>query len=175
MRGKRTLASVGFIPLLLLGTACGKSGGGGSSPTAADPNTPVITNLRVSFGARCTLPSNLPGTIETLAFEYTDADGNVRGGTLENTASAAVGGSITLTPPIPSPGVTITGTTSGTVTVTGCLHFGSNASVTEQVKVIDASGKASNVLKLEVPRPAGAPLLPRDADPASRKSLEFGR
>ena len=175
MRGKRTLASMGFIPLLLLGTACGKSGGGGSSPTAVDPNAPIITNLRASFGSPCTLAGNIPGTVEALAFEYTDADGNLRGGTLENTATAAAGGSITLTPAIPSPSVAITGTTSGTITAMWCLHFGSNSSVTEQVKVTDASGKASNVLTIEVARPGGAPLLPRDADPALRKTLELGQ
>jgi len=175
MRGKRTLASMGFIPLLLLGAACGKGGGGGSPPTAADLNAPVIGNLRVSFGSRCTLPGNVPGTVETLAFEYTDADGNVRGGTLENTTSAAAGGSMIFTPGIPSPGVAISGTTSGTITVTACLFFGSNSSVTEQVKVTDASGKASNVLSLEVPRPGGAPLLPHSDESGLGKRLEFGQ
>lgn len=171
MRRKRTLASISVIPLLLLGTACGKSGGGGSSPTAVDANAPVIANLRVTFGARCTLPSGAPGTIESLAFDYTDADGNVRGGTVENTATAAVGGSVTLSGAIPSPGVTLTGSTSGTISLRFCTHFGSNASITEQVKITDASGKGSNVLALDVARPGGAPLLPQNADPALRKSL----
>jgi hypothetical protein len=71
---------------------------GGSQPAAVDPNAPVITNLRASFGPRCTLQStNLPGTVETLAFEYADADGTVRGGTVENVVSAAVGGPRPLT------------------------------------------------------------------------------
>jgi hypothetical protein len=172
MKGKRTLASMGFIPLLLLGTACGKSGGGGSA-TAADPNAPIITNLRVSFGGGCTLPGNVRGTVETIAFDYADADGNVRGGILENMTSAAMGGAMTFTPAIPSPSVTISGTTSGTITVTACLFFGSNSSVTEQIKVTDASGKTSNALTIEVARPGGAPLLPRDADTPPRKALEF--
>ena len=171
MRGKRTLASMGFIPLLLLGTACGKSGGGGHA--AADPNAPIITNLRVSFGAGCTLQGGVRGTVEIIAFEYGDADGNVRGGTVENTTTAAVGGAMIFTPAIPSPSVTISGTTSGTITVTACLFFGSNSSVTEQIKVTDASGKTSNVLTIEVARPGGAPLLPRDADTPPRKALEF--
>jgi hypothetical protein len=174
MRGKRTLASMGFIPLLLLGAACGKSGGGGS-PTAADPNAPIITNLRVAFGAGCTLPGNVRGTIEALAFEYSDADGNVRGGSLENTTLFAAGGPMTFTPAIPSPSVTISGTTSGTITVTACLFFGSNSSVTEQVKVTDARGKASNVLSVEVPRPGGAPLLPHSGESGFGKRLEFGQ
>lgn len=173
MRVSRTLAGLGLLSVLLSVAACGGGGGGAGSPVTVDPNAPVITNLRANFGPRCTLPGvNLPGTIESLAFEYTDADGNVRGGTVENVVSAAQGDPITLTPVIPSPGLTTTGTTSGTITITGCLRYGGNSSVTEQVKVTDASGKASNMLTIEVPRPGGAPLLPRDTDTAPGKSLE---
>lgn len=175
MRPARVLSSLGAIPLLLvLLTACGKSGGH-HSPTASDPNAPVITNLRVTFGARCTLPGSVPGTVEALAFEYTDADGNVRGGTLDNTTTAPVGGSVDLTAPIPSSAVAISGTTSGTITVTACLHFGSNDSVTERIHVVDASGKASNELTLQVGRPDGAPLLPRSGQTGFGKTLELGQ
>jgi hypothetical protein len=65
---------------------------------------------------------------------------------------------------IPSPGVAISGTTAGTITVTTCVVFGANSRFTEQVKVTDASGKVSNVLTLEVARPGGVPLLPH-SDP----------
>jgi hypothetical protein len=41
----------------------------------------------------------------------------------------------------------------------------------ETVTVTDASGKVSNTLRLEVPRPGGAPLLPRDGDHKMWKSL----
>lgn len=176
MRRTRMLTSLGLLPLLLLGAACGKGGGGGSSPTAADPTVPVITNLRATLGQRCTIAGvNVPGTIEALVFDYTDADGNLRGGLVESMATFAFGGSMTLTGTIPSPGVAITGTTSGAITVTACLRFGSNASVTEQVRVTDASGKASNVLTIEVQNPGGVPLLPRGTDGAPRKSLDFGQ
>jgi hypothetical protein len=172
MRPWSPLRTLG-IPLVVvvLVSACGGGGGGGGG-SAVDPNAPVLSNLRVSFGPRCMLPGSLAGTIEALAFEFADADGNVRGGTVDNTTTGAGGGSITLSGGIPSPGVTITGpSTSGTVTITACLRFDGFSSVTETVTVTDASGKASNVLSLEVPRPGGAPLLPRDADPAIRKSL----
>jgi hypothetical protein len=156
-------------------TACG-GGGGGGAPAAVDPNAPVISNLRVSFGPRCMLPTvNLPGTIEVLAFEYTDADGDVRGGVVESTSFFAGGGTVALNAAVPSPGVTITGTTSGTITFAACLRFGNTPSVTEHMKLTDAAGRASNELTLEVPRPAGAPLLPRDVDAAPRKSPEPGR
>jgi hypothetical protein len=171
MRGKRTLARLGVIPLLLLGTAC-SNGGGGGSPTAADPNAPVITNLRATLGQTCTFSGNLPGTEGVLVVDYADADGNVRGGVLEFVGTFPVGGSFTVTGAIPSPGVTVTGTTSGTVTAAACIRFGGNARFTLQVKVTDASGKVSNVLTLEVPNPGGVPLGTRGSDGAPGMALE---
>jgi hypothetical protein len=176
MRGSRTVVGLGLIPVLFLGVACSKhGGGGGSSPTALDSNAPVIANLRASLKGPCTLPGSVPGLIEIIALDYTDADGNLRGGTVDDTTTAAVGGTIPLSAPIPSEVVTISGTTSGTITMTFCTHFGDNSNFTERVKVTDASGKVSNELTVNVARPNGAPLLPRDADPAARKSIEFER
>jgi hypothetical protein len=174
----RAIRSLGLLPVLLLGVACSKGGGGGGgggspSLTATDPNVPVITNLRVSFGASCVLRNQVRGTIENVSFDYVDADGNLRGGVVDNRTSAPIGGQITVSLPLPSPGVTMTGTTSGTITISACLFFGGNASISEEVRVTDVSGKTSNVLSLEVARPAGLPLLPQGADPAARKSLEF--
>jgi hypothetical protein len=172
----KTLTSLGLLPLLFLGAACGKDGGGGgrlpSAPT--DPNAPAIANLRVAFGASCMLPNNLLGTIETLAFDYVDADGNLRGGVLENKTSAAVGTPATITATLPSPGVTISGTSAGTISIAACLFFGSNGSISEQVRVTDTLGKASNVLSLEVTRPAGLPLLPHSDKANFGKRLELG-
>jgi hypothetical protein len=163
---------MGFIPLLLLGTGCGSGGGGGHAAT--DPNAPIITNLRATLGRPCTVSGvNLPGTEGVLTFDYTDADGNVRGGIVEVTATFPVGGSFALTGDIPSPGVTVTGTTSGTITATACFRFGGNATVTEQVKVTDASGKVSNILTLETPNPGGVPLAPRGSDGAPGMTLGF--
>jgi hypothetical protein len=161
------LRAVGL--LLAMGLAAGCGGGGGGSST--DPNAPVIVNPRVSFGATCTLTSGQGGTMEVLSFDYTDADGNTSGGTLETTAAAVAGGPIVITAPIPSPGVTITGTTSGTISATFCVFFGGNASATMQIRIADASGRISNTLTLEVVRPPGAPLLPNNGDPALRMAL----
>jgi hypothetical protein len=174
----RALGTLGLLSLLFLGVACGKGGGGGNTSqpaTVTDPNTPMITNLRVSFGAGCTLPNQNRGTIETLSFDYVDSDGNLRGGVVDNRTTAALGGSATFSLPLPSPGVTMSGTSSGTITISACLFFGSNSSVSEEVRVTDTSGKGSNVLNLEVTRPAGVPLLPRDSDPSMRKSVDSPR
>jgi hypothetical protein len=94
----RALGSLGLLSLLFLGVACGKGGGGGNTSqpaTVTNPNTPMITNLRVSFGAGCTLPNQNRGTIENLSFDYVDADGNLRGGVVDNRTTAAIGGSAT--------------------------------------------------------------------------------
>lgn len=177
MRRTRTLTNLGLLPLLLLGAACGKDGGGGggSPAVATDPNAPVIVNLRVAFGPGCRLPDGRLGTVEILTFDYTDADGNLRGGVLQNRTSAGVGGPFMLTAPIPSPGVAMSGATSGTITIEACLHFGSNPSVSEEVLVTDTSGKASNVASLEVRRPAGVPLLPHSDQADFGKRLERGQ
>jgi hypothetical protein len=171
--GTRAITRLGLLALLLVAAGCGKSGGGGGAPavTATDPNAPAITNLRATFGPGCTLSDQRAGTIERLSFDYVDADGNLRGGVVDNRTSAPVGGSITVALALPSGGVTMTGTTSGTITITACLHFGSNSSISEEVRVTDTSGKVSNVLAAEIARPAGLPLLPRDADPSIGKSF----
>jgi hypothetical protein len=161
------------VGLLVVGLAAGCGGGGsGGGGTSVDPNAPVISNARVNLSGRCTIAGvNLPGTVETTVVDYTDADGDVRGGSVEASATFAVGGTMVFTAGIPSQGVTITGTDSGTITVRACLRFGSNASASEQVKIIDASGKSSNVLTAEVANPGGLPLLAPGEDPKPRKSL----
>jgi hypothetical protein len=174
MRTARSLAGLGVLPLLLLGAACSKGGGGGgSSPTASDPTTPTIANLRVALGRPCTIAvaGGIPGTIKTVAIDYADADGNLRGGTLELTLIGEVGGTQPQTAAIPSGPVAISGTTSGTITVTSCLHFGSNSSITQQVRVADATGKISNTLATRVPNP-GLPLQPSGPDTAPRDRLQ---
>ena len=171
MRGARPLESLGLISLLLLGAACSKGGGGGS-PVASDPTIPVIANLRVALSRPCTISGGANGTVKTVAVDYTDADGNLRGGVLELTGIADVGGTQTQTAGIPSAPVAISGTTSGTITVTSCLHFGSNSSLTQQVRVADATGKVSNALTTKVTNP-GLPLSPSGAEAAPRDSLRY--
>ena len=171
MRAARFLESLGVMSLLLLGAACGKDGGGGS-PTASDPTIPVIANLRVALGRPCTITGGAAGTVKTAAIDYADADGNLRGGVLELTGIADIGGTQTQTTGIPSAPVTISGTTSGTITVTSCLHFGSNSSFTQQVRVSDATGKVSNALTTRVANP-GLPLSPSGTEGAPRDSLRY--
>src|SRR6185295_5021752 len=101
MRVARPLESLALMSLLLLGAACSKGGGGGS-PVASDPTIPVIANLRVALGRPCTISGGANGTVKTVAVDYTDADGNLRGGVLELTGIADIGGTQTQTTGIPS-------------------------------------------------------------------------
>ena len=169
MRASSTCRSLGLLVVLAALSACGSGGGGG---TSVDPNAPVISNLRVTFGARCSLSNGLPGTIEFVGFDFGDADGDVRGGTVESTATFGFGDPSVLTAPIPAPGVTIDGASAGTISVRACLRFGSNSSYREQVRIIDVSGRSSNTLTATVSKPAGLPLTPLDTDPAPYRSLE---
>ena len=68
----------------------------------------------------------------------------------------------------------MSGTSAGTISISACLFFGSNGSISEQVRVTDTSGNASNVLSLEVTRPAGVPLLPHSDKANFGKRLELG-
>ncbi|MGH7320786.1 MAG: hypothetical protein ACRELA_14335 [Candidatus Rokuibacteriota bacterium] len=144
---------------LMLATVLVACGGKGGSTTAS--STPVVANLGVSFGAQCTLASGLAGTRGFVTFEFVDAEGDLSGGRVVATATFDVGGPITITFNIPSPEVTVSGTTSGTVTLLTCIRFGSSSSAILSGALFDAANQASNTLTLSVQRPAGAPEAPR--------------
>jgi hypothetical protein len=153
--------------LASLVSACGNGGGGKTELVGTtNPNRPAISDFRAAFGPgqRCPV-LGLIGRTVNVAFEYTDADGDVRGGTLSFGASLVQVGREPRPPverPIPSPGITIGGTTSGTVAVRVCVYFGGRQNVTLQVKVFDAAENPSNSLELEVPRPGSSPISPQD-------------
>jgi hypothetical protein len=116
--------------------------------------------LAATFGASCTV-SGGPGTVLVLTFDYTDAEGDVRGGHLTITATFNIGPTVTLLgADVPSATVTITGTTSGTITARTCVRFASATSVTVKVAVTDVAGHTSNELSTVVLKPAGAPERP---------------
>ncbi|HZS32872.1 MAG TPA: hypothetical protein VFC42_05790 [Methylomirabilota bacterium] len=135
-------------------------GGGGKGGTAPDPNAPVISDLVGEFLSG-TCPG--PGTPRRLTFRFQDADGNVSGGTVSVVATFDGGATFPVDFPIPSPALRITGTTSGTITLSACVTYGSRTSLTEAVTLTDASGRKSNTLTTTTPRPAGAPELPQPA------------
>jgi hypothetical protein len=148
--GERRGRAVG-IGLAIAVLAVGGCGGGKSTtPTAL-----AISNLLVSFGVACTVGAQ-SGTVEVLSFNFVDPEGDVQGGTVENNKVPNVGPSVTLSGGVPSPGITISGTTSGTVTITECIHFGSATSIAEHVTLVDAAGHRSNDISTTVTKPSGA-------------------
>ena len=140
--------------LAVILTGCG---GGKKSVAGPSPDAPVIANLALSFTQQpCTL-SGLPGTLHQAAFDYTDANGDLRGGTVTDTTRPDVGSPIVVTGGIPQDGVQITGTTTGRITLTFCVRFNSVSTITETVSVTDAAGHQSNELSASAARPAGVP------------------
>lgn len=139
--------------LAVILTGCG---GGKKSAAGPSADAPVIANLALSFTQQpCALPPG-PGTIERVAFDYTDANGDLRGGTVTDTTKPDVGSPIVTTGGIPA-NVEITGTTTGRITLTFCVRFGSVSTITETVSVTDAAGHQSNELSASAARPAGVP------------------
>ena len=112
MRRTRTLTSLGLLPLLFLGAACGKDGGGGGGrqSAATDHRCPVIANLRVTLGQPCTGSPELSGTLEDADLRLHRRRRKPPGRSVTFRATFAFGGTSTLiTGTIPSRGVTITG------------------------------------------------------------------
>lgn len=125
----------------LLLTGCG--GGGNGGPTGAS-RAPVIANLvpLAGSGPCDPIPPGFSVVFLGYSFDYADADGDVRGGHVE------VGGGATGTFPVPSTRVSITGTTSGKITVLECEIAKGAVTVSRfrRVTLVDAAGNRSNEL-----------------------------
>jgi hypothetical protein len=144
---------IGLIGLILAGCD-------GDDGTSGGPGAPVIGNPNFTFGAACTTGAGA-GTATNLTMSFSDVEGNVAGGvaTIATTLGQQAT-SIVIDVPIPSANPTISGTTTGVITLTGCVTFGTASSLTQEVTVTDASGKTANELSLTAQRPPGAPLRP---------------
>ena len=151
------------IGLVLVLAGCGGGGGGGGGPTG--PPVPVISNLRASFAASC---DEEPATTLMIAFDYVDPDGNLAGGRVH--VQVLFQGSVVpgTNPPPPAEesfqipdDVEITGTTSGKISLEGCVIFQNAERIQFSVSMFDAAGNRSNFLRMILDRPAGAPLVPK--------------
>jgi hypothetical protein len=126
------------VPAILL-AGCD---GGGNGPTA-ESQAPVIANLVALGSGSCgNPPQGFRVEVGAYSFDYTDANGDVRGGSVE------VGGGAHLTLAVPSARVSITGTTSGKITVLECFVVMGNVAVSKlrRVTLVDAAGNRSNEL-----------------------------
>jgi hypothetical protein len=142
---------IGFIALV---AGCGGNGG-----TSVDPGAPVISNLVTAFLGACTTGAGA-GRGRRLTMNFTDTDGNVSGGKATVTASFDRSSGFTVEFPIPSATASISGTTAGVITLSACATYGGSSTLTETIRVTDASGKVSNELTATTPRPPGFPQLP---------------
>jgi hypothetical protein len=144
--------AIGLLGLSLAG--CESDGG-----TSGGPGAPVIGNPNFTFGGACTTGAGA-GTSTRLTMSFSDVEGNVAGGvaTIATTFDQQAT-SVIVDVPIPSANATISGTTTGVITLIGCVTFGTASSITQEVTVTDASGKTSNELSLTAQHP------PRRATP----------
>ena len=120
--------------------------------------TPVISTYDVKNDDinNCSLGSGSPGTSFTISFNYLDANGDVG-------ANAMVSGTATFRPSndefavtYPSTSLTITGTSSGTVSLTECIRFAKQNRVEFSLSLTDNAGFQSNTLFIPIDRPTGA-------------------
>jgi hypothetical protein len=123
------------------------------------PGVPLLSNLVANFQGPCN-----GGTGTTLSFsvDYRDSDGDIRGGTLQTTATFQPSGSSTdLNFGLPSTNVSVSGTTEGQIQALACLRFGTQTGARLSVAVVDAGGHSSNIVSTQLNRPSGAPETPR--------------
>jgi hypothetical protein len=169
----RWIQRIGISSLATILAGCGghHDGGTTSSSTPSTPSTPsttpVVSDLGVATSAQgCTVQA-LPGKVRTVTFSFTDVDGNERGGHVDLTLAAG-GPAQSLTVGVPSAGVTLAGTTAGTITVSGLCITVIGGSATLTVTLTDAAGNESNTLSAAVAglRPAG-PSAPNQAPSAA--------
>jgi hypothetical protein len=153
-------------PLVLLAAilaGCGSSHHGG---TTTPSNGPTISDLGVATLAPGCIVQGLPGKARTVNFSFTDPDGNESGGHVDLTLSGG-GPTQSLTVAVPSSGVTLSGSTSGTITLSGLCIAVVGGSATLSVSLTDAAGNQSNTVSTAVAglRPAaGAPGASRALD-----------
>jgi hypothetical protein len=124
---------------------CGSSHHGG---TTTPSTTPIINDLGVATAPQGCTVQGFPGHPRTVTFNFTDTDGNETGGHVDLSLSG--GGPVSsLSSPVPSGFVSISGTTSGTITVSLCIAI-VGGSATLSVTLTDAAGNQSNTLSAAV-------------------------
>jgi len=161
----RWVQRIAISSLASILAGCGGHHGGGttSSSTPSTPSTPsttpLISDLGVATSAQGCTVQGFSGKVRTVTFSFTDVDGNERGGHVDLTLSAS-GPSQSLTVRVPSDGVSLAGTTAGSITISGLCIAVIGGSATLTVTLADAAGNESNTLSGAVaglrPLPGGA-------------------
>jgi hypothetical protein len=150
----------GFLKSIVRGTAAstilaiGVAGCGGhssSSTAPPQPGVPVISNLAVQYGSGTCPIQGRTGRPLIVTLQYSDSDGDVRGGTLQTTGTFLPSNQlIEVNFPVPSNAATITGTTEGAITAFACVLFDGGSSLSLTAVLVDKAGHSSNLLAVLV-------------------------
>ena len=144
--------------ILAIGVA-GCGGHSSSSTAPPQPGVPVIFNLAAQYGSGTCPIQGRTGRPLIVTLQYSDSDGDVRGGTLQTTGTFLPSNQpIHVDFGLPSE-ATVTGTTEGSITAFACVLFGGGSALSLTVALVDKAGHSSNVLAVQV-----NPEVPRGRD-----------
>ena len=143
---KSIVRGVAASTILAIGVAgCGGHSSSGTGPS--QPGAPVISNLAAQYGRGTCAIQGRTGRPLDVTLQYSDVDGDVRGGTLQATGTFLPSNQpIEVNFPVPSNAATITGTTAGSITAFGCVLFNGGSALSLAVALVDKAGHSSNVL-----------------------------
>jgi hypothetical protein len=134
---------IGVLAAVLAG--CG--GSGGTTGASGEPGAPQIANgVGTTANGRSCVVGTVPGTPAAILFDYSDVEGDVRGGTVQIIGPLVAFAAVTLN--VPSSTVSITGTTAGRIAVGGLCR--SSGVGNYKVRLFDAGGRGSNELVFPV-------------------------
>jgi len=131
------------LTLGVLATGC--DSGGDAGPSGLD--SPLISNFLV--GRDDALPCSSDRKPRAASIDYRDPQGDVRGGEIVIKFRSGPFTVDDVRSPVPSGQVTVTGTTSGQVRASFCLHEASGT-LDAVIVLIDAAGNRSNELSATV-------------------------
>ena len=146
----KSIRGIAASAILAIGVAgCGGHSSSGTSPS--QPGVPVISNLAAQYGQGTCPIQGRTGRPLIVTLQYSDADGDVRGGTLETTGTFLPSNQpIEVNFPVPSNTATVTGTTAGSITAFACVLFNGSSALSLTAALVDKAGHSSNVLSFLV-------------------------
>jgi hypothetical protein len=142
MRRRARVAAGGIWLLAAALAGCDKNG-----PTS--PDSPVISNLSTALAGGCGR-SQLAELAQRVEFDYADPNGDVRGGHVEVRARSQKADPETFNVTVPSDAASISGTTTGHITVSVCTGVIAFEGDRVRVRLFDAANNASNEAEVKL-------------------------
>ncbi len=131
------------VTTLALFASCGGHGGGTTPVT-----DPLISDLNLATSSQTCTAQGFPGHVRTVSFNYADPEGDVRGGHVDLGLVGANTPSLTVA--VPSNNATLSGTTSGAITISPVCIAVIGGTATLTASLTDAAGHTSNTLSTGV-------------------------